>query len=87
MTKQLKALIASKIADFFAGFGSPGEPETPQEMQQHLFARVMPMVSDAVAALEQSHQYARERDAENQDLMLTVGRLRVEREQLEASQL
>ncbi|EPL8497480.1 TPA: hypothetical protein SG752_005974, partial [Klebsiella pneumoniae] len=28
--------------------------------------------------------YAKERDAENQDLMLTVGRLRVEREELES---
>lgn len=37
-----------------------------------------------IAALEQSQQYAKDRDAENQDLMLTVGRLRVDRE---ASQL
>ena len=33
-----------------------------------------------VEALEKAQQYAKERDAENQDLMLTVGRLRVERE-------
>ena len=37
-------------------------------------------------ALEAEQQYAKSRDEENQDLMLTVGRLRVEREQLEASQ-
>ena len=37
--------------------------------------------------LEAAQQYAKSRDEENQDLMLTVGRLRVEREQLEASQL
>lgn len=37
-------------------------------------------------ALEAAQQYAKSRDEENQDLMLTVGRLRVEREQLEASQ-
>ncbi|HDZ0717923.1 TPA: ead/Ea22-like family protein [Klebsiella pneumoniae] len=36
-----------------------------------------------VEALEKAQQYAKERDAENQDLMLTVGRLRVEREELE----
>lgn len=37
-----------------------------------------------VEALEKAQQYAKERDAENQDLMLTVGRLRVEREGLES---
>lgn len=37
-----------------------------------------------VEALEKAQQYAKERDAENQDLMLTVGRLRVEREDLES---
>ena len=37
-----------------------------------------------VEALEKVQQYAKERDAENQDLMLTVGRLRVEREELES---
>ncbi|WP_220676481.1 ead/Ea22-like family protein [Klebsiella pasteurii] len=35
-----------------------------------------------VEALEKAQRYAKERDAENQDLMLTVGRLRVEREEL-----
>lgn len=34
-----------------------------------------------ISALRQSQQYARQRDDENQDLMLTVGKLRVEREQ------
>ncbi|UXE39468.1 ead/Ea22-like family protein [Raoultella ornithinolytica] len=37
-----------------------------------------------VEALEKAQQYAKERDAENQDLMLTVGRIRVEREELES---
>lgn len=36
--------------------------------------------AELVEALEKAQQYAKERDAENQDLMLTVGRLRVERE-------
>lgn len=36
--------------------------------------------------LEAAQQYAKSRDEENKGLMLTVGRLRVEREQLEASQ-
>lgn len=35
-------------------------------------------------SLEKAEQYAKERDEENQDLMLTIGRLRVEREGLEA---
>lgn len=37
-----------------------------------------------VEALEKAQQYIKERDEENQDLMLTVGRLRVERENSEA---
>ncbi|HBX6193591.1 TPA: ead/Ea22-like family protein [Klebsiella pneumoniae] len=37
-----------------------------------------------VGALEEAQQYAKERDEENQDLMLTIGRFRVEREGLEA---
>ncbi|WP_427150987.1 hypothetical protein [Klebsiella pneumoniae] len=40
--------------------------------------------AELVEALEKVQQYAKERDAENQDLMLTVGRLRVEREELES---
>ena len=40
--------------------------------------------AELVEALEKAQQYAKERDAENQDLMLTVGRLRVEREELES---
>ncbi|MGV0269747.1 ead/Ea22-like family protein [Klebsiella michiganensis] len=39
--------------------------------------------AELVEALEKAQQHAKERDAENQDLMLTVGRLRVEREGLE----
>lgn len=38
-----------------------------------------------IAALEQAQQYAKKRDEENQDLMLTIGRLRVEREQLDSA--
>ncbi|WP_142501295.1 ead/Ea22-like family protein [Klebsiella sp. 2680] len=37
-----------------------------------------------VEALKKAQQYAKERDEENQDLMLTIGRFRVEREGLEA---
>ncbi|HEC2568051.1 TPA: ead/Ea22-like family protein [Raoultella ornithinolytica] len=40
--------------------------------------------AELVEALEKAQQYAKERDAENQELMLTVGRLRVEREELES---
>lgn len=40
--------------------------------------------AELVEALEKAQQYAKERDAENQDLMLTVGRLRVESEEIES---
>ncbi|WP_228715570.1 ead/Ea22-like family protein [Klebsiella pneumoniae] len=40
--------------------------------------------AELVEALEKAQQYAKERDEENQDLMLTIGRFRVEREGLEA---
>ncbi|MCZ5498753.1 hypothetical protein O5479_25535 [Escherichia coli] len=36
----LKELIQSEIGDFFAGFGSPGEPETPEAMQRELMMRI-----------------------------------------------
>ncbi len=38
----------------------------------------------AEQSLEKAQQYAKERDEENQDLMLTIGRFRLEREGLEA---
>lgn len=39
----LQKLIESEIADFFAGFGSPGEPEAPEDMQSQLLARIVPL--------------------------------------------
>jgi|GEM_PF-963288 len=36
----LKALIKSEIGDFFAGVGSPGEPETPEAIQRELMIRI-----------------------------------------------
>ena len=42
---EIAKLIESEIGDFFAGFGHPGEPETPEEMQSQLLARVMPLLS------------------------------------------
>ncbi|EMA1801304.1 hypothetical protein SD377_001907 [Cronobacter turicensis] len=36
----LKKLLESEVADFFAGLGNPGEPETPEEMQRQLLARI-----------------------------------------------
>ncbi|SAF94447.1 Uncharacterised protein [Enterobacter hormaechei] len=41
----LQELIESEIADFFAGFGSPGEPETPEDMQSQLLARIAPLLA------------------------------------------
>lgn len=39
-TDRLRVLIGSEIADFFAGFGGLGEPETPEQMQAQLIARI-----------------------------------------------
>ncbi len=50
---EIAKLIESEIGDFFAGFGHPGEPETPEEMQSQLLARVMPLL----AGLEQEPVY------------------------------
>lgn len=36
----LRTLILSEVGDFFAGFGSPGEPETPEKMQIELSMRL-----------------------------------------------
>ncbi|WP_213759688.1 hypothetical protein [Klebsiella aerogenes] len=36
----LRTLILSEVGDFFAGVGSPGEPETPEEMQRELSMRL-----------------------------------------------
>lgn len=41
----LQKLIESEIADFFAGFDNPGEPETPEDMQSHLLARIAPLLA------------------------------------------
>ncbi|PXH54310.1 hypothetical protein DMT41_27945 [Klebsiella variicola] len=59
--------------------------ETDAELSITEFAlRSAGYVDALVEALEKAQQYAKERDEENQDLMLTIGRLRVEREGLEA---
>jgi len=36
----LRMLVESEIADFCAGLQSPGEPDTPEEMQADLLGRV-----------------------------------------------
>ncbi|MRT14953.1 hypothetical protein GJV07_21995 [Enterobacteriaceae bacterium RIT711] len=43
----VEKLIESEIADFFAGIGHPGEPETPQEMQQQLQSRISAIFNSA----------------------------------------
>lgn len=44
-TVDLTQLVLSEISDFFAGIGQPGEPETPEEMQTVLMARVQSVFS------------------------------------------
>lgn len=59
--------------------------ETDAELSITEFAlRAAGYVDALVEELEKAQQYAKERDEENQDLMLTIGRFRVEREGLEA---
>lgn len=45
MTTTIKELIESEISDFFAGFGCPGGPETPEEIQHQLLTRVIPLLA------------------------------------------
>ncbi|MGQ3662054.1 hypothetical protein [Citrobacter braakii] len=44
----LRALILCEIGDFFAGFGCPGEPETPEDMQRELTMRVGRILNDHI---------------------------------------
>ena len=44
----LQELIAYEIGVFFAGLRHPGEPETPEEMQRQLMARVMPLLTNDI---------------------------------------
>lgn len=44
----LRALILCEISDFFAGFSSPGEPETPEDMQRELTMRVGRILNDHI---------------------------------------
>ncbi|WP_410735086.1 hypothetical protein [Citrobacter koseri] len=44
----LRALILCEIGDFFAGFGNPGEPETPEDMQRELTMRVGRIINDHI---------------------------------------
>lgn len=37
-------LITNEISDFCAGLGQPGEPETPEEIQQSLLSRILPLL-------------------------------------------
>nr|WP_309242193.1 MULTISPECIES: hypothetical protein [unclassified Pantoea] len=46
----LRLLIESEIADFCAGIGSPGEPETPESMQADLMARIAAVFRDPIPA-------------------------------------
>ncbi|MDR5020539.1 hypothetical protein RF657_19450, partial [Yersinia rochesterensis] len=37
---EIRKLILSEVSDFCAGFGHPGEPESPEDIQQALMSRV-----------------------------------------------
>lgn len=46
MLETAERLIISEIGDFIAGLGHPGEPETPEQMQAELMARVQRVFAD-----------------------------------------
>ena len=70
---------------FEAWFKSSFHPDkTGPYIKDQLYFAWKAAGAELVEALEKAQQYAKERDEENQDLMLTIGRLRVEREGLEA---
>ncbi|MFM1368944.1 hypothetical protein WFP00_20500, partial [Yersinia enterocolitica] len=37
---EIRKLILSEVSDFCAGFGHPGEPESPEDIQQALMSRI-----------------------------------------------
>ncbi|WNN72865.1 hypothetical protein RIN60_05815 [Kluyvera cryocrescens] len=77
----ITALAQTEINDALAQLKQLSEYPTPSTQ----YARVLrKYITSLVEALEKAQQYAKERDEENQSLMLTVGRLRVERESLES---
>ena len=46
-------LVASEIADFCAGLSSPGEPETPEEIQCQLMGRILPIIGEGLKLANQ----------------------------------
>lgn len=48
-TGQIAQIVESEISDFFAIFGSPGEPVTIEEAQKTLLSRISPMLSTDMA--------------------------------------
>ncbi|WP_236722703.1 hypothetical protein [Pantoea latae] len=46
----LRLLIESEVSDFCAGIGSPGEPETPEEIQADLMGRIAAVFRDPLPA-------------------------------------
>ncbi|SEH73141.1 hypothetical protein SAMN05660691_01092 [Rheinheimera pacifica] len=46
MLETAERLIISEIGDFIASLGHPGEPETPEQMQAELMARVQRVFAD-----------------------------------------
>ena len=45
----MKQLVESEISDFFAIFGSPGEPVTIEEAQKTLLSRISPLLNADMA--------------------------------------
>ena len=75
---------AACISEEYDGEGHVAWDEMAQRNAEFIALANPANVLALVEALEKAQQYAKERDEENQDLMLTIGRFRVEREGLEA---
>lgn len=67
MSNNIEALIGCEISDFFAGFGQPGEPETPEQMQLQLLRRVLPILSDFEYQMERKDKRIAELESHQPD--------------------
>ena len=74
--------IGKKQIEYWAEIDAGAYKYLPESERRIVYSELE--VKTLISALEQTQQYAKKRDDENVDLMMTIGRLRVERERLEA---
>lgn len=86
-SKSLRKKLNRRLNDAYGFQRTSGGKHTTISLSIDECKSIIAAMDDCLAlveALEKAQQYAKERDEENQDLMLTIGRLRVEREGLES---